>query len=195
LVVLDPTVELPTGVPFVGATNWSGGRSAARHLIELGHRRIAMISGSDTILCCRARLDGCRAALEAANFAVGPDAVVRADLTREAGYAAALSLLGQRRRPSAIFTSNDLQALGVYQAAREIGLRIPRDLSVVGFDDLPIAAWADPPMTTVHQPFVEMAVAATELALALGRGEKPHQTGLELATSLTVRHSTAPPGG
>ena len=136
LVVFDPTVELPTGVPFVGATNWSGGRSAARHLIELGHRRIAMISGSDKILCCRARLDGYRAALEGANVAVGPDTVVRADLTHEAGYAAARELLSQRRRPSAIFTCNDLQALGVYQAAREIGLRIPQDLSVVGFDDL-----------------------------------------------------------
>jgi DNA-binding LacI/PurR family transcriptional regulator len=195
LVVFDPTVELPTGVPFVGATNWSGGRCAARHLIELGHRRIAMISGSDSILCCRARLDGYRAALDAANVAVGPESVVRADLTREAGYAAARGLLSQRRRPTAIFACNDLQALGVYQAARDIGLRIPQDLSVLGFDDLPIVAWADPPMTTVHQPLVEMAIAATELALALGRGEKPHQLGLELATSLTVRHSTAPPGG
>jgi DNA-binding LacI/PurR family transcriptional regulator len=195
LVVFDPTVELPTAVPFVGATNWSGGRSAARHLIELGHRRIAMISGSDKLLCCRARLDGYRAALDGANVAVNPDTVVRADLTHEAGHAAARELLSRRRRPSAIFASNDLQALGVYQAARELGLRIPQDLSVVGFDDLPIVAWADPPMTTVHQPLAEMAVAATELALALARGERPHQIGLELATSLTVRHSTAPPGG
>jgi DNA-binding LacI/PurR family transcriptional regulator len=195
LVVFDPTAELPTGVPFVGATNWSGGRSAARHLIDLGHRRIAMIGGPDEILCCRARLDGYRAALEGASVAVGQEAVVRADLTKEAGHAAARGLLSRRRRPSAIFTANDLQALGVYQAAREVGVRIPQDLSVVGFDDLPIVAWSDPPMTTVRQPLAEMAIAATELALALGRGEKPRQTGLELATTLTVRHSTAPPGG
>jgi DNA-binding LacI/PurR family transcriptional regulator len=194
LVIFDPTVELPPGAPFVGATNWSGGRSAARHLIELGHRRIAMIGGPDRILCCRARMDGCRAALEAANIPFDADMVVRLDLTQEDGYAAARQLLSRRRRPTAIFTSNDLQALGVYQAAREAGLRIPQDLSVVGFDDLPIVAWADPPLTTVHQPVTEMAMAATELALALGRGERPHQIGLELATSLTVRDSTAAPG-
>ncbi|MEV7231323.1 MULTISPECIES: substrate-binding domain-containing protein [Polymorphospora] len=89
----------------------------------------------------------------------------------------------------------DLQALGVYQAARTIGLRIPADLSVVGFDDLPIAALVDPPMTTIHQPLTEMAVAAAELALALGRGGEVRQAGVELATTLTVRQSTAPPAG
>jgi DNA-binding LacI/PurR family transcriptional regulator len=194
-VVFDPTVELPDDVPFVGATNWTGGRLATRHLTGLGHRRIAMIAGPDDVLCCRARLDGHRAALEAAKVPADPALVVRADLTQEAGYAAARELVARPDRPTAIFTSNDLQALGVYQAAREAGLRIPADLSVVGFDDLPVAALLDPPMTTVHQPLVEMAVAATELALALGRGEQPPQVGLELATTLTVRHSTAPPAG
>jgi DNA-binding LacI/PurR family transcriptional regulator len=194
MVIFDPTVELPPGVPFVGATNWSGGRSAARHLIELGHRRIAMIAGPDRVLCCRARLDGYRAALDAADITYDEDLVLRADLTQKDGYAAARQLLSRRRRPTAIFTSNDQQALGVYQAARETGLGIPRDLSVVGFDDLPIVGLADPPLTTVHQPLAEMAMAATELALALGRSEKPHQIGLELATSLTVRASTAAAG-
>ena len=100
---------------------------------------------------------------------------------------------GRPDRPTAVFTGNDLQALGVYQAAREVGLRIPADLSVVGFDDLPVAALVDPPLTTVHQPLAEMAAAATELALALGRGERTSQIGLELATRLTVRQSTASP--
>ncbi|MFG1860705.1 substrate-binding domain-containing protein [Microbispora bryophytorum] len=90
---------------------------------------------------------------------------------------------------------NDLQALGVYQAARELGLRIPADLSVVGFDDLPITALVDPPLTTIHQPLTEMAAAATELALALGRGEEMPQVGVELDTTLTVRESTSPPAG
>ncbi|WP_254909962.1 LacI family DNA-binding transcriptional regulator [Micromonospora sp. NBS 11-29] len=192
-VVLDPTSELPDGVPFVGATNWAGGRSATRHLIRLGHRRIAMIAGHDRILCCRARLDGFRSAMEVADLPVG-DLVARAGLTTEGGHGAALRLLGRAERPTAIFASNDLQAVGVYQAARELGLRVPTDLSVVGFDDLPIAALVDPPLTTVHQPLAQMAVAATELALALGRGEKTQRTGLELATTLTVRGSTdAPP--
>ncbi|MFG1959236.1 substrate-binding domain-containing protein [Nonomuraea sp. NPDC049028] len=195
-VVFDPTTELPDDVPFVGATNWSGGRSAAHHLIGLGHRRIAMISGPDAVLCCRARLDGYRSALDAAGLPVDADLVVRTDLTMEDGRVAALDLLNRRpERPTAIFACNDLQALGVYQAARALGLRIPADLSVVGFDDLPVAALVDPPLTTVHQPLTEMAAAATELALALGRGEETPRVGLELATTLTIRQSAAPPAG
>ena len=192
-VVFDPTSELPDGVPFVGATNWSGGRMATRHLIELGHRRIGMVAGPACVLCCAARLDGYRSALEAAGLPVDERLVVRSELTREDGSVAARTLLDLADRPTAIFASNDLQALGVYQAARELGLRIPDDLSVVGFDDLPVVAWVDPPMTTVHQPLAEMAATATELALALGRGEQVTQVGLELATTLTVRASTAPP--
>ena len=193
-VVFDPTAELPDDVPFVGATNWSGGRAATRHLLELGHRRIAMISGPDHVLCCRARQDGYRSAMEAAGLVVAPELLEHAVLSREDGYAAAARLLARPERPTAIFASNDPQALGVYRAAREAGLRIPDDLSVVGFDDLPVVAWVDPPLTTVHQPLTEMAVAATELAMSLGRGEKAPQIGLEIATTLTVRESTAPPG-
>jgi DNA-binding LacI/PurR family transcriptional regulator len=194
-VVFDPTTELPDDVPFVGATNWSGGRAAVRHLTGLGHRRIAMIGGPPDVLCCTARLDGYRSGLEAAGVPADPDLVVRADLTREAGRVAARELLARPDRPTAVFAANDLQALGVYQAARERGLSIPGDLSVVGFDDLPVVAWVDPPLTTVHQPLTEMARAATELALTLGRGEQAPQTGLEIATTLTVRGSTAPPTG
>lgn len=192
-VVFDPTVELPDDVPYVGATNWVGGRSATRHLIDLGHKRIAMISGLDHFLCFRARQDGYRAAMDGAELRIGAHSVVRAHPTQEDGYRAAVALLSRRDCPTAIFAANDAQALGVYRAAREIGLRIPDDLSVVGFDDLPVAAWMDPPLTTVHQPLTEMAVLATELALALGRGESVSQTGLEVATKLTVRASTAPP--
>ena len=192
-VVFDPTTELPGDVPFVGATNWTGGRSATRHLTELGHRRIAMIAGSDQILFCRARLAGYRSAMEFADIPVDPDLIVHADLTREGGQQAAATLLTRDPRPTAIFATNDLQALGAYQAAREAGLRIPEDLSIVGFDDLPVTAWVDPPLTTVHQPLTEMAAAATEMALALGRGEPTPQVGLELATTLVIRASTGTP--
>jgi DNA-binding LacI/PurR family transcriptional regulator len=192
-VVFDLAAELPDDAPYVGATNWLGGRSATRHLLELGHRRIAMISGPDHVLCCRARLDGYRSALDAAGVADEPGLVRRVNLSHDDGRAAARDLLGGPGRPTAIFTANDVQALGVYQAAREAGLRIPEDLSVVGFDDLPVVAWVDPPLTTVHQPLLEMAAAATELALALGRGERPAQTRIELATTLTIRQSTGPP--
>jgi DNA-binding LacI/PurR family transcriptional regulator len=191
-VVFDPMEEPTDDTPFVGTTNWAGGQAATRHLIELGHRRIAMISGPDHVFC-RARQYGYRAAMEAAGLPIDPELVVSAQLTRDGGRAAATGLLARPDRPTAIFASNDMQALGVYEAARDAGLRIPDDLSVVGFDDLPVTAWVDPPLTTVHQPLTKMAVAATELALALGRGETAAQLGLEIATTLTVRSSTAPP--
>lgn len=191
-VVFDPTEELPDGVPFVGATNWRGGQSATRHLIELGHRRIAMIGGPRGVSCFTARQSGYSSALATAGLPADPSLIVHAALTREAGREAALELLKAPDRPTAIFTANDLQALGVYQAARDLDLAIPGDLSVVGFDDLPVVSWVEPPLTTVHQPLTEMAVAATELALALGRGEEPGQMGVEIATSLTIRGSTAP---
>ncbi|GIE33838.1 transcriptional regulator [Actinoplanes italicus] len=191
-VVLDPGSELPDDVPYVGATNWNGGRSATRHLIGLGHRDIAVIGGPDQLFC-QARLDGHRSALQSAGLPVHDDDVARAPLTAEGGHEAALRLLRRSGRPTAIFAGNDLQAVGVYRAARTLGLRVPADLSVVGFDDLPIATMIDPPLTTVRQPLTEMAMAATELALALGRGETATQTGIELATRLIVRESTAPP--
>ncbi|WP_370378223.1 LacI family DNA-binding transcriptional regulator [Catenulispora sp. GAS73] len=189
--VLDPATELPDDVPFVGATDWRGGQTATKHLIQLGHRHIAVISSDQ--LPCRARLAGFHSAMQAAGLPTDPDLVVDAPLTREGGHAAALGLLARADRPAAIFASNDLQALGVYRAAREAGLRIPEDLSVIGFDDLPVGAWVEPPLTTVHRPLAEMAAAAAELALSLGRGEQPTQTGVEMATTLAVRESTAPP--
>jgi DNA-binding LacI/PurR family transcriptional regulator len=192
-VVFDLAADLPDDAPYVGATNWLGGRSASRHLIELGHRRIAMISGPDRVVCCRARLDGHLSALDAAGIPIDTDLIRRVDLNYEQGHAAAADLLRRAPRPTAIFAANDVMALGVYQAAREAGLRVPEDLSVVGYDDLPVVSWVDPPLTTVHQPLMDMAAAATELALALGRGERPARTRIELATSLTIRQSTAPP--
>ena len=192
-VVFDPISELPENVPFVGATHWRGGQTATRHLIDLGHRRIAMISGPAGQLCFDARTAGYLFAMTAARLPVDPALMIEAQPGKEAGHAAACRLLSLADPPTAVFASNDLQAIGVYQAVREAGLRVPDDVSVVGFDDLPVAAWVDPPLTTIHQPLTQMAAAATELALALGRGEETPQIGVELATTLTVRESTAPP--
>ena len=111
----------------------------------------------------------------------------------EEGIARGRVLLRRSDRPTAIIAGDDLQALGIYQAARERRLHIPEDLSVVGFDDLPVARWVGPPLTTIRQPLVEMAVTASELVLAMSRGERPAQTRIELATELIVRESTAPP--
>ncbi len=191
-VTVDPTGEPIHQTPSVGATNWSGGYAATRHLLELGHRHIAIISGPERIPCCRARLDGYRAAMDVAGVPL--DGLVHfGDLHVEEGVALGRELLTGPGRPTAIFAGNDLQALGVYEAAHEAGVRIPDDLSVVGFDDLSVARWAVPRLTTIHQPLTEMAAAATHLILQLARGEKPAQTRIELATSIVVRDSTAPP--
>ncbi|WP_062437009.1 LacI family DNA-binding transcriptional regulator [Herbidospora daliensis] len=193
LVALDPRGEPEHGVPSVGATNWNGGLSATRHLLELGHRRIAMVNGPDTLMCCRARLDGYRAALDAAGVPPDPSLVRTAPLYVEGGRTEAAALLASPDRPTAVFAANDLQALGVYQAAHRAGLRVPEDLSVVGFDDLPLAQWADPPMTTVRQPLRKMGAAAARMVLALAAGAAPGEDRVELATRLEVRASTAPP--
>jgi DNA-binding LacI/PurR family transcriptional regulator len=178
---------------MVAGQKVSLGLVAVRHLLDLGHRRIAMINGPREYLCCRARFDGYRSALEGADIDVTAELVRTAPLYVEGGIAEAEILLGLPERPTAIFCGNDLQALGVYEAARHAGLRIPHDLSVVGFDDLPFVQWSTPPMTTVRQPLVQMGTAAARLLLDLAAGERPEHDRMELATTLMVRESTAPP--
>ncbi|MGY1498187.1 LacI family DNA-binding transcriptional regulator [Streptomyces sp. QTS52] len=193
-VVMDPAGDPGDNVPSVGATNWQGGLAATRHLVELGHTRIASISGPSRMMCSRARVDGYRAALETAGLPVDPALLKVGDFHHETGYRAGLELLRSPDRPTAVFAGNDLQALGLYEAARELGLRIPEDLSVVGFDDLPIARLVGPPLTTVRQPLMEMAETAAKLVLNLGREDGTSgATRVELATSLVVRNSTGAP--
>lgn len=193
-VVMDPAGDPGDDVPSIGATNWHGGLAATRHLIELGHTRIGAISGPSRMMCSRARVDGYRAALETAGLPVDPALIRPGNFHHESGYRAGLELLRGPDRPTAVFAGNDLQALGLYEAARELGLRVPEDLSVVGFDDLPVARWVGPPLTTVRQPLTEMAEAAAKLVIELGRQERPSAgTRMELATSLVVRSSTGAP--
>ncbi len=192
-VVVDPAGEPSQDTPSIGATNWSGGLAATRHLLELGHRRIAVIGGPDHVLCSRARVDGYRAAIETAGLCVDNALVRHGNFHVEGGYEQGRVLLALPDRPTAIFAGSDLQALGVYEAAREAGLRIPDDLSVVGFDDLPVARWIGPPLTTIRQPLLEMAAAGARLALDLAHGERASHRRVELATSLVLRHSTARP--
>ena len=193
LVIVDPTGEPLHDTPSVGATNWNGGLAATRHLLGLGHRRIGVIGGPERILCSRARLDGYRAAMDAAGVPVDAELVRYGNFHVQDGIRQGAALLRLADRPTAIFAGNDLQALGVYQAAREARLHIPEDLSVVGFDDLPVAPWVGPPLTTVRQPLIQMAMAAARLVLRLADGEAPSQARVELATELVVRESTAPP--
>jgi LacI family xylobiose transport system transcriptional regulator len=192
LVAIDPIGELLT-TPIVGSNNWSGALTAVRHLLDLGHRRIGVLTGPVRDLSARARLDGVRAALDYAGIAPADDLERRGVFTFDDGLRLGSELLALPSRPTAIACGDDLQALGVYEAARRAGLRIPDDLSVVGFDDIDQAAWAAPPLTTVRQQFALMGATAARLALALAAGQQPAQNRHELDTILVVRGSTAPP--
>ncbi|MGP4109484.1 LacI family DNA-binding transcriptional regulator [Streptomyces sp. 4N509B] len=192
-VLVDSGGEPDHASPSVGASNWTGGLSAAHHLIQLGHRRIAVISGPEFAMASRARVDGYRAAMDTAGVPVDPALVRVGDFQTEGGHRHAVDLLRLPDPPTAVFACNDMQALGVYRAAAEAGLRIPDDLSVVGFDDLPAAHWAFPPLTTVRQPLTEMAATAATMAITLAEGRPLAQPRVELATELVIRASTGPP--
>ncbi|WP_375390072.1 LacI family DNA-binding transcriptional regulator [uncultured Amnibacterium sp.] len=191
--VIDPAGELPPGVPSVGSTNWAGGMAATRHLIELGHTRIAAVSGLTHMLCSWARLDGYRSAMASAGLPVRDDWVHMGDFLQTGGRAAAERLFALDEPPTAVFAGNDVQALGVIEVATARGLRVPEDVSVVGYDDTQVAVWARPSLTTVHQPIRRMAEEATRIVLRLAAGQHVEQQRLELATHLVVRDSTARP--
>lgn len=193
LVLVDPAGEPASDVATITATNTAGGRQATEHLLSLGHRRIGLITGTPNLLCSRQRGDGYRAALQAAGVAVSDDLIRAGDFGAESGFEAATVLLHLDSPPTAIFAAGDQMALGAYEATRRIGLRVPEDVSVVGFDDLPAARWAGPPLTTVRRPLTPMGVLAARTVLRLGRGERLECPRVELATELVVRDSSAPP--
>jgi LacI family transcriptional regulator len=191
VVIVDPVGQPDPDVLSIGAANWAGGLAATEHLLHLGHRRIGTITGSPAVLCSQARLDGYRAALERAGIAVDPEIVKTGDFHYESSLAAASAMLELPDPPTAIFAASDVQAMGVYEAVRQHGLRLPEDLSVVGFDDVPMAQWVSPPLTTMRQPLAEMAtMAARTLLLGDTAG---FQNRVELSTTLIVRSSTRAP--
>jgi LacI family xylobiose transport system transcriptional regulator len=191
-VIVDPAGDPEPDVPSVGSANWAGGMAATRHLIERGHRRIAIITGPEDMMCSLARLDGYRSAMVMAGLDVDPAQVRFGDFHVQGGFDHAMELLDGPDRPTAVFAGSDLQALGVLEAARLKGLSVPDELSVVGYDDVPLAQWSSPALTTVHQPLRQMAEEAAQMLL------RPRESGkgalrMELATRLVVRQSTAAP--
>lgn len=191
-VVVDPAGVPDLAVPTIGATNWAGGLSATEHLIRLGHRRIGFVAGRADLWCSRARLDGYRAGLETAGLTVDPGLVVQGEFDYESGFRAGERLCALEQPPTAVFAASDLMALGVFEALRRRGLRVPEDISVAGFDDLPQAQWSSPPLTTVRQPLADMGRLAVRTVQRLVRGEVIESPRVELATELVVRDSTAP---
>jgi LacI family xylobiose transport system transcriptional regulator len=192
-VIIDPAGDPSPDVPSVGSANWSGGLLATRHLIELGHERIATITGPEDMMCSLARVDGYRSAMNSAGLAVDPDWVRFGDFHVTGGRAHAMELLSAEHPPTAIFAGSDLQALGVLEAAHARGLRVPEDLSIVGYDDIPLIQWVSPRLTTIHQPLRRMAEEATRIAIRMATGHSTGTPRMDLATNLVVRESTAPP--
>jgi LacI family xylobiose transport system transcriptional regulator len=191
VVVIDPYGAPATDIPSIGSADWSGGFLATQHLIALGHERIAIITGPDGMMASTARLSGYRAALESAGLAIRREYIRAGKFHRDDGLTEGRDLLNLSEPPTAIFASSDLQAVGVYEAARSLGLQVPDDLSVVGYDDLAIAQWAGPPLTTVRVPLAEMAEQATHLVTRLRDEPELAFSRVEMATSLVVRESTA----
>ncbi|MCD0443375.1 LacI family transcriptional regulator [Glycomyces sp. A-F 0318] len=191
VVLLDPVTQPPSTVASVGAANWAGGRAAAEHLLALGHRRFGVLGAHRGHLYSQARVDGFRSAARRRGNDVR---VVHIDWSAAgAAEAAAAALLGGASPPTAVFACTDNIAVGVYDAAESLGLRIPEDVSVVGFDDLPEVQWLRPALTTVRQPIAEMGEAAMRMLLRIVADPPRDAPREELATTLITRGSTGSP--
>jgi len=192
-VVVDPRERIAEEVPTVSAANASGADQLTRHLLGLGHRRIAAITGPRGWVATEERQLGYRAALSTAGVLPDPTLMLESDFSVAGGHEATAHLLALRDPPTAIFAFNDQLAIGAMHAALEHGLRIPHDLSIVGFDDTIEAALVMPALTTVRQPLAEMGRMAVTLLLRLLENQRIEALHVELATQLVVRSSTAPP--
>jgi LacI family transcriptional regulator len=192
-VVVDPLMPLDDRIPSVSAAHTSGAHQAMRHLLGLGHRRIAAITGPPGWVATEDRRAGYHGALAAAGVLPTPELEVESDFEISGGFEAARSLLDLREPPTAIFAFNDNLAIGAIQAARESGLSVPNDLSIVGFDDVEGATIVTPALTTVRQPLAEMGRTAVSLLNRLLERQRFETLHVELATRLVVRDSTAPP--
>lgn len=177
-------------VAWVDVDNRDGARQATEHLLALGHQRIATITGTLQQAVAISRRDGYRQALLAAGQQPQPELIAEGDFTQEGGRQAMVRLLGATLRPTAVFVASDTMALGALQALDEAGLRVPEDIALVGFDDLPGSASSTPPLTTVHQPVADLGSAAADLLIsAIERQERPEEHR-RLPTSLVVRRSS-----
>jgi LacI family transcriptional regulator len=192
-VVVDPLLPLNARIPAVSAANAAGATQAMQHLLELGHRRIAAVTGPRGGKASVDRRRGYYAALAEAGIAPDPQLEVEGDFRIPSGAELTARLLDLPEPPTAVFAFNDNMAIGALRAARARGIRVPEELSVVGFDDLEEAEIVTPALTTVRQPLAEMGRIAVSLLLRLLEGQRLEALHVELATRLVVRGSTAPP--
>jgi LacI family transcriptional regulator len=175
--------------PAVCSTNRKGAYKATEYLIKLGHRQIGFISGWMGLGCSRERLAGYKEALKAYHIPVDENLIYKGEFRQSSGFEGTRAFLKQTNPPTAIFASNDVMAMGVIEAARMHGLQIPEDMSVLGFDDIPMAANLHPKLTTVRQPLEKMGRLAAKMLLDLIYEPQEEPLHIELPTELIVRDS------
>jgi LacI family transcriptional regulator len=191
-VVIDPRVRVPRDVLSVSAANVTGGRAATAHLTGLGHRRIGVISAAPPLTAGEDRMAGHASALAEVGALIDAALVRAGEPVAETGYRLGGELLDLAARPTAVVCFNDKMAVGVLRAAAERGLRVPEDLSVVGFDDIDVSRATTPGLTTVRQPLQELGRLAVTALIRVLEGHDAEALHIELATQLVVRDSTGP---
>ncbi|MFP5391572.1 MAG: LacI family DNA-binding transcriptional regulator [Gammaproteobacteria bacterium] len=184
----------PMNVPVVAVENRIGARRAVEHLLGLGHRRIGFIAGTSATGQSAERFLGYTDALNAAGIDVDPALCVEGAFNQTGGYSATERLLALPVPPTAIFAANDEMAFGAIDAAASRGMAVPRDLSVIGFDDIPTSSYVFPKLTTMRQPYDAMAERAVREVLDLIEGKPWHARRIAFPMELMLRHSTAPLG-
>ncbi|MGW5721305.1 LacI family DNA-binding transcriptional regulator [Amycolatopsis sp. NPDC003865] len=189
VVAVDPHTG-PSHLPTIDSDNLRGAQLATEHLLDLGHRRIAFLAGRPDLESASLRKAGYLRALEAAGVPADENLIRIGAYDPEVSAASAHALLTGPDRPTAVFAANDISAIATVGAARELGLSVPDDLSVVGFDNVPESALCSPPLTTVDQPIREMGHRAISMLIALINGDEVERTHVTLDTGLVVRHST-----
>jgi len=190
VVLIDDRDVQPVQIPSVGTTNHTGAGTAARHLLSVGRTRPLVIAGPERFGCTAQRLGGFAAAYAEAGHPIPGDRVCTGDFTIEGGYAGVQQALASGLEFDAVFAHNDLSATGALQAVLDSGRRIPQDIAVVGFDDIPMAAHTQPPLTTVHQPLREMGEAAARMLLAHFEGSPLPNRPTVIPATFTARAST-----
>lgn len=186
IVSIDPLMSNPN-YPAVHATNYQGATDAMNYLLGLGHKRIGFISGRAELESSNRRLKGYRDALEKSGLSLDENLIASGDYTTETGVKCARELLSLDNPPTAIFASNDQSAMGVYQVAQEMGLRIPEDVSVIGFDNIMESKYMR--LTTVDQFIYEMGFVATQMLIKLINGEALDSQTYKMQTQLVIRSS------
>src|SRR5579872_5146594 len=192
-VVVDPSLPTNENIPTVTAAHSSGARAMTDYLISLGHRRIAVITGTSGWVATSERLGGYHAAMAVAGLSAPPNLIAHGNFQIESGYEATRQLLSLPAPPTAIFAFNDNMAVGALQAARELGFQVPSQLSVVGVDDAQAASITLPRLTTVKQPLREMGRVGVDMLYRLIDGLPTEAARIELSTRLVIRESSAPP--